>query len=216
LADSSSLATLVVEGPLGSGKTELAGLLAGAMNGRLILEKPGDNPFLPLFHRNMKKWAFQTQIAFMLQRYERLEELSRADLFHGLTVSDFCFHRDMIHARATLSEPEFDLYRKLFEALSPVAPNPDLIVYLQATPGFLAERLLRQGRAFERDVSRSWLEKLVESYNSYFLRERHFPTLVVSAERSLNEPRALSALVERIRNHSGGLSSFAPVFERFL
>ena len=208
--------TLVIEGPPGAGKTALARLLAGSLNGRLVLEKTEDNPFLPLFHRDMGKWAFQTQIAFLLQRYERLGELGRTDLFHGLTISDFCFHRDGIFARATLSEREQELYGKLSGALAPSAVAPDLVIYLQASPGFLTERLFRHGRPFERDVSRSWTERLVDSYNSFFLRERHFPTLVVSAERSLDEPRALSALVESVRGHRGGLSSFSPVFERFL
>lgn len=208
--------TLVVEGPPGSGKTALARLLADRLNGRLVLEKPEDNPFLPLFHRDAAKWAFQTQIAFLLQRYERLGELGRSDLFNGLTVSDFCFQRDGIFARATLSERELELYGKLSGALAPSAVDPDLVIYLQASPGFLTETLFRHGRPFEKDVSRSWIERLVDSYNSFFLRERHFPTLLVSAERPLDEPRALSALLESIRNHRGGLSSFAPVFERFL
>lgn len=208
--------TLVIEGPPGAGKTALATLLAGKLNGRLVLEKPEDNPFLPLFHRDMGKWAFQTQIAFLLQRYERLGELGRTDLFHGLTISDFCFHRDGIFARATLSEREQELYGRLSGALAPSAVAPDLVIYLQASPGFLTERLFRHGRPFEKDVSRSWTERLVDSYNSFFLRERHFPTLVVSAERPLDEPRALSALMESIRDHRGGLSSFSPVFERFL
>lgn len=208
--------TLVVEGPPGSGKTALARLLADRLNGRLVLEKPEDNPFLPLFHRDAGKWGFQTQIAFLLQRYERLGELGRSDLFNGLTVSDFCFQRDGIFARATLSERELELYGKLSGALAPSAVDPDLVIYLQASPGFLTETLFRHGRPFEKDVSRSWIERLVDSYNSFFLRERHFPTLLVSAERPLDEPRALSALLESIRNHRGGLSSFAPVFERFL
>ncbi len=209
-------AILVVEGPPGAGKSSLAALLAERMNGRLVLEKPEDNPFLPLFHRDMGKWAFQTQIAFLLQRYERLEELNRTDLFHGLTVSDFCFERDRVFARATLSDREMELYMKLSGALAPAADGPDLVVYLQASPGCLMERLFRNGRPYERDVSRGWVEKLVDSYNSFFLRESHLPTLVVSAERPLNEPRALAALVESIGNHRGGVSSFSPVFERFL
>lgn len=210
------LKLLTVEGPLGAGKTALARLLGREMSGRLVLEKPEENPFLPMFHRNRRKWAFQTQMAFMLQRCERLEEFRTPDLFHGLVVSDFCFQRDMVYARATLSEGEMKLYSRLSNALSPSSPDPDLVVYLQATPGLITERLLRYGRAYERDVSRNWLERLVDSFNSFFLKERPFPTLVLGAGRSLDEPRALSALIESIRNHSGGLSSFSPLFGRLL
>jgi deoxyadenosine/deoxycytidine kinase len=203
-----------VEGPPGAGKTALAVSLAERVEGRPVLEKPEENPFLSLFHRDMEKWAFQTQVSFLIQRHSRLEELHTADLFNGPAVSDFCFHRDGIFARATLSERDLVLYRKLSDALAPQVPEPDLVVYLQASSGFLKERMVRFGRPFERDVSRSWVERLVDSFNSFFLRERRMPTLVVNAERIMGMNGAADALLDAIGKHRGGLESFSPGSER--
>lgn len=214
MTDFCSLSTLSVEGPPGAGKTTLAVSLAERMEGRPVLEKPEDNPFLYLFHRDMEKWAFQTQVSFLIQRHGRLEELHRADLLNGPAVSDFCFHRDGIFARATLSERELVLYRKLSEVLAPQAPEPDLVVYLQASAGFLKERMVRYGRPFERDVSRSWVDRLVDSFNSFFLRERRLPTLVVNAERIMGVKDPADALLDAIKKHRGGLESFSTGNER--
>ncbi len=209
---------LVVEGPVGVGKTNLARKLATRLEGRAILEETGENPFLKLFYRNRKKYGFQAQVSFLLARYLQQTRLVHPDLFTKYLISDFLFGRGMIFARVSLEPEELLLYERLMEQLDPRVPSPDLVVYLQASTGSLLDRINRFGRTFERDMDRAWLEELVDSYNSWFLRDRMYPVLVVNADTVdfLKDEMAFEGLVNAIVNHSGGVLGYNPGPDRGL
>lgn len=207
---------LVVEGPVGVGKTALARKLATRLEGRVVLEEIGENPFLKLFYRNRKKYGFQAQVSFLLARYLQQTRLVYPDLFSSYLISDFLFGRGMIFARVSLEPEELLLYGRLMEQLDPRVPSPDLVVYMQASTGVLIDRINRLGRSFERDMDRTWLEELVDSYNSWFLRDRLYPVLVVNTDfvDFSSDEMAFEGLVEAIENHSGGIQGYNPSPER--
>ena len=201
---------LVVEGPVGVGKTNLARKLATRLEGRSILEETGENPFLKLFYRNRKKYGFQAQVSFLLARYAQQTRLVHPDLFTKYLISDFLFGRGMIFARVSLEPEELALYERLMEQLNPRIPSPDLVVYLQASTGVLLDRINRFGRPFERDMDRTWLDELVDSYNSWFLRDRQYPVLVVNTDSIdlLADEESFEGLIEAIKTHSGGIQGY--------
>ncbi len=203
---------LVVEGPVGVGKTNLARKLATRLEGRVVLEETGENPFLKLFYRNKKKYAFQAQVSFLLARYIQQTRFIHPDLFSSYLISDFLFGRGTIFARVCLGPDELDLYGKLMEQLDPRVPSPDLVVYLQASTSILLDRINKFGRNFERDMDRGWIEDLVDSYNSWFLRDRQYPVLVVNTDfvDFFNDESAFEGLVKAIEEHSGGIVGYNP------
>lgn len=209
---------LVVEGPVGVGKTNLARKLATRLEGRAVLEETGENPFLKMFYRNRKKYGFQAQVSFLLARYLQQIRLVHPDLFTKYLISDFLFGRGMIFARVSLEPEELVLYQRLMEQLNPRVPSPDLVVYLQASTGVLLDRINRFGRTFERDMDRTWLEELVDSYNSWFLRDRQYPVLVVNTDSVdfLNDENSLEGLIEAIEAHPGGIQGYNPLPDRGL
>lgn len=204
---------LVVEGPVGVGKTSLARKLATRLEGRTVLEETGENPFLKLFYRDRKKYGFQSQVSFLLARYIQQTRFVHPDLFTRYLISDFLFGRGMIFARVSLEPEELALFQKLMEQLNPRVPSPDLVVYLQASTGVLLDRINRFGRNFERDMDRAWLEELVDSYNSWFLRDRQYPVLVVNTDQVdfISDEHAFDGLVEAIKSHSGGIQGYSPL-----
>jgi len=204
---------LVVEGPVGVGKTALARKLANRLEGRAILEETEENPYLELFYRNRKKYGFQAQISFLLARYIQQTRLVHPDLFTRYLISDFLFGRGTVFAKVSLDPQEFNLYQRLMEQLKPGLTFPDLVIYLQASTGVLIDRINRNGRAFERDMNRNWLEQLVDSYNSWFLQDRQYPVLVVNTD-SVEFPESESSfegLVEAIKTHPGGIQGYNPM-----
>jgi len=203
---------LVVEGPVGVGKTYLAGRLAGRLEGRAVLEETGENPFLPLFYKDRRKYGFQAQVSFLIARYAKQNSLAQPDLFSRYLISDFLYGKGCIFARVSLAGEELALYERLSELLVSTSPPPDLVIYLQASTGVLLDRINRFGRKFERDMDRTWLEDLVDSYNRWFLRDRQYPVLVVNTDNvdfAGDEP-AFERLVKAVLNHSGGLQGFNP------
>ena len=209
-------AYVVVEGPIGVGKTILCRQLAEEWNAREVLEEVEENPFLPLFYRDRKTYAFQTQVFFMINRFNSSRKLSQPDLFSDRVVSDYMFAKDRIFASVNLSTEEFDLYSRLALILDREIPTPDLVIYLQASPEILLERIGMRGRPYERDMSRSYVEALVDAYNDFFFRDRLFPTLVVNTDSAdfKGDERDFSTLLNAVKDHQGGMESFVPRLER--
>ena len=192
---------LVVEGPIGAGKTSLARRLAPRFSADLLLEQPGENPFIARFYQDMARYALPAQLFFLFQRARMVEPLKQPDMFSRPTVADFLLEKDLLFARVTLSSDEFALYQKIYEALRPQAPAPDLVVYLQAQPGVLAERVRRRAAAFERGISEEYLALLADSYARFFYHYSAAPVLTVNSENLnfVERDADFELLVSRIR-----------------
>jgi deoxyguanosine kinase len=171
-----------VEGPIGAGKTSLARRLAARLSAELLLEQPAENPFLERFYDDMARYALPAQLFFLFQRSRMLEPLTQPDMFGRPTVSDFLLDKDPLFARITLSPDELALYDKIYQALRPRAPSPDLVIYLQAPPATLVERVRRRGAAYERTISEEYLAMLSEGYSRFFYHYQQAPVLIVNSE----------------------------------
>jgi len=209
-----SLRYVVVEGPIGAGKTTLAGLLADRWNAGRLFEEVEENPFLSKFYRDRAAWAFQTQIFFMLGRYRQQMELAQLDLFRDRVVADYMFAKDRIFASINLTDDEFALYGRLASILCEGMPQPDLVIYLQASTDTLLRRISGRGRPFETDIGRSYLERLTDAYNDYFFRARMHPTLVVNTDHAdfRRKGADFEGLLEAVAGHSGGVETWVPGF----
>ena len=171
---------VVVEGPIGAGKTSLTHKLAERLSADTLLENASDNPFLPRFYQEPKRYALPTQLHFLFERSRQLRELAQGDLFRAGTMSDFLIDKDMLFARLNLDDDEFELYQKVYADLAPQAPTPDLVIYLQAPINALQERVNRRGVEFERGMDAGYLQRLANSYSEFFHRYDAAPLLIVN------------------------------------
>ncbi len=172
--------TIVIEGPIGVGKTSLTLKIAERFNFDTVLEAAEENPFLEKFYKNNTKYAFPTQLFFLFQRLDQLSELSQSDLFSQNIICDFMLEKDPIFAGLTLNDDEISLYQKIFDNQKPNIFSPDLIIFLQATPNKLFERIKKRGIKVEQEISYNYLEKLCSAYNRFFYQYETSPVLTVN------------------------------------
>jgi deoxyguanosine kinase len=172
---------IVVEGPIGVGKTSLAGRLADVLGAELVLEGAAENPFLERFYRNPRAGAFPAQLHFLFQRVQQLGALRQQDLFAPVRVADYLLDKDRLFARVTLDADEFRLYEQVYQNLAVDPPKPDLVVYLQAPVDVLLERIARRGIAYEHYIDRAYLERLNDAYARFFHEYDAAPLLIVNA-----------------------------------
>ncbi len=207
---------IVVEGPIGVGKTSLCNILAKRFGGRMVLEVVEENPFLANFYQDRQKFAFQTQMFFLLSRYKQQQELFQQDLFNAVTVSDYLFAKDRIFACLTLEQNELGLYDRVFEALGTRVTKPDLVIYLQARLDVLLARIKKRGREFERKFDPAYLEELTRAYNDFFFHYNDTPLLVINTSEIdfVNNEADLENLLGVIRRHRHGVQHYIPLGSR--
>lgn len=171
---------IVVEGPIGVGKTTLAKRLANTFNTELMLELAAENPFLPRFYADPKSVALPTQLSFLFQRAKQIESLRQTDMFKPVQVSDFLIEKDKLFASVTLDDDELSLYNQVYERLTLDAPVPDLVIYLQAPLDILMQRIIARGHDYERPISRNYVKKISEAYVEFFYYYSSSPLLIVN------------------------------------
>ena len=197
---------IVVEGPIGVGKTSLARRLGEHLDAELLLEQPETNPFLARFYQNQQRYALQTQLFFLFHRLDQLRELSQPELFPRTVVGDYLLEKDPLFAGLTLSDDEYKLYRQIYDRVSrPVSAAPDLVIYLQARPETLIARVRKRGIDMERKISDDYLILLGESYTRFFHSYDAAPVMVVNSENLnfVDNDDDFQLLVQRIESMRG-------------
>jgi len=204
---------IVVDGPIGVGKTTLARLLADAFEARLVLEVVDENPFLKKFYERPRQYAFQAQLFFLLTRYRQQRELAQQDLFSQNTVVDYLFAKDQIFAQLNLDADELALYRQLFGLLDARLPKPDLVVYLQARADVLLSRLRKRDRDYERRIAPEYIGRVAEAYRDYFFYYDETPLLVVNSSDIdfVANSDEMADLIREIKGMGQGVQHYIPL-----
>ena len=204
---------IVVEGPLGVGKSSFSQLLAERINGEAILEDTDENPFLAKFYKDPKRFAFQAQIFFTLRRFQKQEEINQIDLFKRVVVSDFLFDKDRLFARYNLDDKEFYLYEQLFNLLKLRILKPDLVIFLQAKTDVLKERIEKRKRDYEKSITIKYLDRINQAFNDFFFHYNETPLLVINASEIdfVNVPSDLDNLIFEISKMEKGKKYYVPL-----
>ncbi|MDH4164427.1 MAG: deoxynucleoside kinase [Nitrospirota bacterium] len=203
---------IVVEGPIGVGKTSLTTLLAPELNARLVFERAEENPFLTDFYQDPARFRFQTQIFFLMNRFSQQEEFSQHDLFNQVTISDYLFAKDRIFAYLNLNDHELALYEQIYRMIEPKVVRPDLVIFLQADTETILRRIKQRARSFEKNVSREYVEAVNEAYNHFFFRYSETPLLVINTSDIdfVHNPTDLDDLIRQIMSMREGTLYYVP------
>lgn len=204
---------IVTEGPIGVGKTSLTTLLAKELEARLVLEKAEDNPFLSDFYKDSARYRFQTQMFFLLSRYQQQEEMAQPDLFTRITISDYLFAKDRIFAYLNLNDHELALYEQIYKILEPKIVKPDLVIFLQADTDTLLKRIKQRGRSFEKEINNDYIAAVNEAYNQFFFRYSETPLLVINTSDIdfVHRREDLDDLLKQILNMKRGVQYYVPL-----
>lgn len=207
---------IAIEGPIGVGKTSLAKLISNELSGTLLCEQVEENPFLKDFYKDRKKYSFQTQLYFLLNRYQQQVELNQCDLFSSTIISDYVFAKDRIFAYMNLDENEVHLYEEIYKLLDAKIPKPDLVIFLQASPEVLIERVKIRSRDYEREINTDYLEALMHAYNEFFFHYDESPLLVINSSEIdfVNNSGDFDLLMKEIMDMRGGVKHFLPLGSR--
>jgi deoxyguanosine kinase len=203
---------IVIEGVIGVGKTSLSRMLGDRLDARVIYEKPEENPFLEDFYRDPQRYAFQTQLFFLLSRYRQQQEIPQRDLFHQTMVSDYLFAKDRIFAHLNLEDRELFLYDRVAILLEQDILKPDLVVYLQSTPDRLMNNIRKRRRHYERDMSMEYIISLNEAYNRFFFHYTDTPLLVVNSTQIdfVGKKDDFEELVRQVMRKHSGIEYYSP------
>jgi deoxyadenosine/deoxycytidine kinase len=203
---------IVVEGPIGVGKTSLAKRLAESFSGEIVLEEPEKNPFLERFYRSERVAALPAQLFFLFQRARQVDALRQSDLFSSVRVADFHLDKDRLFAEINLDPEELELYDQIHNKLDVQPPDADLVIYLQASVDVLLSRIARRGISYERMIDRAYLEQIAEAYARYFHAYDAGPLLIVNASSIdvANNDADYEALLEQVQQSTGGRRFFNP------
>lgn len=204
---------MAIEGVIGVGKTSLAKLLADHFDGRVLLEKHEENPFLKDFYRDPSQFAFAAQLFFLLSRYRQQQEIPQRDLFHSLLVSDYIFAKDRIFASITLDERELILYDRVASLLERDIPKSDLVIYLQSNTERLMQNIRKRNRSYEKNISEDYIRTLNEAYNRFFLNYNETSLLIINSTKIdfVNNPGDLDDLIQQLQRPISGIQYYSPV-----
>lgn len=204
---------IVVEGPIGVGKTSLAKRLAETFGTELLLEGAEANPFLERFYANPRQAALPTQLFFLFQRARQIQELRQGDIFQKIRVADFLLEKDRLFAQLTLDDDELRLYEQVYNQMTLDAPRPDLVIYLQAPVEILMDRIMRRGVAHEQQITMEYLQRVVDAYARFFHFFSSSPLLIVNASAidPVSNDLDYNALLKRVREINSGRHYFNPM-----
>jgi deoxyguanosine kinase len=207
---------IVIEGPIGVGKTSLARRVCASLGAEPVLEQAAENPFLERFYRNPRDGALPAQLYFLFQRAQQLAALNQQDLFAPLRIADYLLEKDRLFARVTLDDAEFGLYEQVYAKLDIQAPKPDLVVYLQAPVDVLLERIAKRGIRYEQQIERAYLERLNEAYARFFHEFEAAPLLIVNAASidPINNQADYDELLAAIQRMKRGRLYYNPLRSR--
>ncbi|MES2635784.1 MAG: deoxynucleoside kinase [Pseudomonadota bacterium] len=206
---------IVIEGPIGSGKTTLAKLLADKFSVQLLSEKAEANPFLPRFYQDAQRYALPTQLFFLFQRSRQIADMTQRDLFSAPTVADFFLEKDPLFARLNLDDEEYALYHQIYTHLQLKSPKPDLVIYLQTPIEELAERIEERNISYEQEIPLEYIERLADAYSEFFHTYDASPVLIVNNEKLniIKDESAINLLVDRITQIKSSREYFNPNFD---